>query len=98
MEYENLVKKIANSDRTETERGEVLIREMCRLMTDIVDYRYTKEHYEGGGTVIDDKRNNIKKSMSVVMSELDVYAEQLGVSDDVYYKKKKRLYKILDRM
>lgn len=98
MRYENMVKVIADSDRTQFERGDILIKEMNRLSSDILDYRYAAEHYSGDGTVLEDKRNQIKNSLVVIKSDLDVYMEQLGITEVVADKAAKRLDKIVSKM
>jgi hypothetical protein len=98
MKYENMVKIIADSNRTQFERGDILIKEMNRLSTDILDYRYAAEHYNGEGTVIEDKRNQIKNSLVLIKSDLDIYIEQMGMTETVNNKSSKRLSKIVDKM
>ena len=98
MKYMDMIKKIANGERTAFERGDIIIRELCRLTEDILDYRYAGEHYNGDGTVLDDKRNQIKKSLVIVKSDLDVYMEQLGITDEVRDKSNKRLEKIANKI
>lgn len=98
MKYMDMVKTIANGERTAFERGDIIIRELCRLTEDILDYRYAGEHYDGNGTVLDDKRNQIKKSLVLVKSDLDVYMEQLGITDEVKDKSNKRLEKITNKI
>lgn len=96
--YKDLVSKIADGSKTQFERGDILIREFCRLAEDILDYRYAAEHYNGTGTLLDDKRNQIKNSLVLVKSDLDIYMEQMGITEVVNDKATKRLTRIVDRL
>ena len=78
MEYKRAIEIVANSDRSEFERGEILIRGMCRLTEDILNYRYIVEH-TSSGTVKEDKVRTIKNSMSIMLGDLDVYMKMLGI-------------------
>lgn len=99
MRYPEIIKKIAtNSKLTNFERGDNLIKEMNRLETDILDYRYVIDHYNGDGTAIEDKKRQVKNTLAVVKSDLDVYIEALGITDLVIDKSNKRLGKIVDRI
>lgn len=98
MKYNDGVKTIANSNRSITERGNVTIKEICQLIEQIVDYNYATEHYKGDGTVIEDKKNSVKNSLTLVMSDLDIYTEQLGLTDKVRDKMEARINKIVNRL
>lgn len=100
MRYEDIIKKIADSDKTVFDRGDLCIREMCRLINDIVDYRYAAEHYNGDSmdSVLRDKTNSIKNSLGVLESEFDIYKEMLGITTLVNQKKVSRINKIADRI
>ena len=93
-----MVKTIADGDRTVFERGDIVIRELCKLTENILDYRYAGEHYDGDGTVLEDKKNKIKKTLVLVKSDLDVYMEQLGITDEVRDNTAKRLDKITKKI
>lgn len=95
MKYEDNIKTIATSDRDVFERGDILIKEINMLETSILDYRYAADHYDlTKGTVMQDEINKIKNNLVIVMGDLDVYAEQLGVGEEVNVKKGKRIDKI----
>ena len=98
MKYEEMVKIVANGQRTAFERGDVIIREMCGLIDSILDYRYAGEHYNGDGTALEDKKNLIKKNLVLVTTDLDIYMEQLGITEEVKNKATKRLEKIAKRV
>lgn len=98
MEYREMVEKIANGHKTTVERGEMIIKESSRLITDIVNYRYMLEHYNGGGTTVEDTRNLLKKSLAQVKTDLDIYIEQLGATEEVERKANKRLEKIMRKL
>ena len=96
--YDELVKVVANSNRTERERGEILVREVAQLIDKILNYNYTVEHYDGKGTVIDDRRNEVKNAIVLVKSDLDVYIEQLGLTEVVNERTEDRLTAISKRI
>lgn len=98
MKYMDMVKTIANGERTAFERGDIIIRELCRLTEDILNYRYAGEHYDGNGNALEDMRNRIKKDLALVKTDLDIYMEQLGITEDVEDKATKRLEKLVKRM
>lgn len=98
MGYKENVVKIANSKKTSFERGDTIIKEMSRLTSDILDFRYAAEHYDGNGTVLSDKKNSIKNSLIILMSDLDVYIEQLGLTEEIKKQENKRLDRIADKI
>lgn len=92
MKYDELIQKNINNV-TSFERGDVLVREMCQLIDNIMGYRYVAEN--GKGTELEDNKNRVKKSIILVKSDLDVYIEQLGITEDVYDGAKKRLKRLM---
>ena len=96
-EYIELVKVIADSDKTEFERGEIVIKDMSKVISDILDYKYAAENYKGDAEgVLDDKINSIKNSVARLESDLDVYKERMGISKKVAQKKEDRAAKIVE--
>lgn len=94
----NNIETIANAGRTEFEYGEILVKDMSRLIIDILDYRYACEHYQGNISVMkQDKRGTIKNSLAILMSDLDVYMYMLGITESVKEKEAARLEKIAKR-
>lgn len=101
MDYESKVKAIAHfGDRTAIQRGELLVREMAKLINDLVDYRYAAEHYKGNNmsNLISEKQNKLKKDMAVLQSDLDIYMELMGLTADVETEADKRLERLLERV
>lgn len=98
MKYKNMIKAVANSNRTQFERADILIREMCKLISDLLDYRYTSEHYKGDGNVVDDRINTIKNSLSLVVTDIDIYMEQMNMTEEVKGKAAKRLDKLVKKL
>ena len=98
MKYENMIKVMADGDKSQFERGDILIKEMNRLSSDILDYRYAAEHYKGNGTVLEDKKNHIKNSLVLVITDLDVYMEQMEITETVHDKANKRLNKLVEKI
>jgi len=94
------IRIIATSDRNEEERAEIMIKDMCRLTSDLLDYKYAFDHYEGseGSTVLRDKVNTIKNSMVLLMSDMKIYAEQMDITDDVETLIDKRINKIAEKV
>lgn len=95
MKYEDGIKTIAGGDITIAERSSRVVKMMAEFTAEIVDYNYAAEHYKGSGSVMEDCLNKLKNKMALVMSEMDIYAEQLGVTDKVVEKKKARINRIL---
>lgn len=98
MKYENMVKIMAKSNRTQFERADILIKEMSKLTIDLLDYRYAAEHYKGEGTAINDRKNQIKNSLVLVMTDIDIYMEQMGMTEEVKDKANKRLGKLVNKI
>jgi len=92
--YVEAIKKLVDDDRTEVERGDIMIREMCRLTNDLLDYRYAVENYKGKGSALNDQVNTIANSIALLMSDLDIYAEYMGITDKVAQKKENRVIKL----
>ena len=98
MKYENMVNVVANSNRTQFERGDILIKEMCKLSSDLLDYRYASEHYKGDGNVIDDRINAIKNSLALVVADIDIYMEQMEITEEIKNKTYKRLSRLVNKI
>lgn len=98
MKYENMVKLMADSNRSQFERADILIKEMSKLTMDLLDYRYTAEHYKGEGTAVNDRKNQIKNSLVLVMTDIDIYMEQMGMTEEVKDKANKRLGKLVNKI
>lgn len=97
MNYKEMVKIIAK-DGNEVAKGNIIAREMCHLIDSILDYNYAVDNYIGDGTVIEDKRNQIKNKIALVVTDLDIYMEQLGLTEGVEKKTIKRLEKLTKRV
>ena len=97
---EDKLRTIAASDKSEIERADMLIKEMCKVTNDLLDYRYTVEHYTGNptSTVLRDRVNAIKNSMTVLISDMEIYAEQMDFREDMERQMEKRINKIADRL
>lgn len=94
----NNIEKVANAGRTEFEYGEILVKDMSRLIIDILDYNYACKNYEGNMKAIkQDKIGTISKSLVLLMSDLDVYMYMLGITESVKEKEAARLEKIAKR-
>lgn len=98
MKYKNMIKAVANSNRTQFERADILIREMCKLISDLLDYRYTSEHYKGDGNVVDDRINAIKNSLALIVTDIDIYMEQMNITKEVRDKAAKRMDKLVNKL
>ena len=98
MNYWEKVKELAhNGGKTDIERGEVIIREMLRLIGDLIDYRWAVEHYKGTGTAINDKKNSVKNSLALLISDLDIYTEQMGLTKKVQKRSDDRLEDLIKK-
>ena len=93
-DYKKNLKVLARGDKNEVDRADIIMKEMCRLMTDFIDYRYAVENYKGGGTVLADKVNTIKNSLAVLLGDVDVYMEYMNISGKVEEKKENRINNI----
>lgn len=96
MNYEEMIKKVASTNKTATERGEIIIKEMARVINDILDYKYVSDHHKGNK--LNDKAMEIKNSVAVLESDMDVFKEVLGIADKVDQKKEERMKKIVNRL
>ena len=95
------IKTIAINGKNEVEMGDAMIKDMCRLTNDLLDYRYVVEHYEANSessTMLRDRVNVVKKSMVVLMSDMEIYAEQMDITDEVEKLINKRINKIVKRL
>lgn len=99
MKYFEELRVIAKSDKSILERGDMVIKDMCRLTEDILNYRYTCEKYKGDNVgVIEDKMNSIKNAMGVLISDLEIYMEVAKIKDDVNNKATKRVHKVAEKL
>ena len=85
---------------SEVERGDILIKDMCRVTTDLLNYRYTINHYVGDNTstVVTDIVCQIKNSLALLLSDMEIYMDQMDIVDKVRDKADKRLWKMADRV
>lgn len=98
MKYKEAVSKMVNGNRDELDRGDIIIREMCRLTNDLLDYRYTISHYEGTQEgVYSDKVGTIKNSLAVLLGDIDMYTEYMGITEKVQQKKEERVIKLANK-
>ena len=99
MKYKTMIQIIVqNNDRTELERGDVLIKDMSRLIVDLVNYRYAVENYKGNQEgVLQDNLSKVKNSVALLMGDLDIYNEQVGITAKVEDKKTDRMNRIVKR-
>lgn len=100
MKYEEALRIISTSNRTENERADILIKEMCRLTTDLLDYRYAVENYktDGSSTVLQDSVARIKNTMAILVSDMDIYMDQMGIAEDVNRKATDRVNRMAERV
>ena len=94
--YDDMIKTLARTEKTVYDRTDSVIKDMGKVMGDIVDYRYAIDHYEGNAaSVLNDNVMSIKNSVALLETELDILEEMLGIRDKVEEKKKNRLEKII---
>lgn len=92
MNYEEMIKVIAKDTDLMTQT-DVVIREMCQAVDRMLKYRYSNHNYNKGNRdeVLNDKANEIKNSMSILLGDIDVYLSCLNVTDQTKEKKEQRL-------
>lgn len=99
MRYEDMIKIIAKTDKTVVDRGDIVVKDMSRLINDIMNYRYAVEHYKGDTEdVLTDKLMSVKNSMAILESDMDIYKETAEISSKVESKKIGRINKIMDKI
>lgn len=92
--YDDDVMVIANN-RTVVDQCDVITREMCQMIIAMINYRYALQHGNLNiGTVREDEINKLKNNISIVGSDIDIFMDILNVTNDVIYKKKKRIEKM----
>ena len=96
--YDELVVKMAKTDRTIEQRSQILVKELAQMICKIMEYNYICSTYKGNGTGKVDKLNEIKAVATLVKSDFDVYLEALGIADDVETKSIKRFEKLVDKL
>lgn len=97
-DYSEMIQVIANSDRTVEERGELVVRDMCRTINAILDYKYTLQHFADRGTALEDKRNVVKNNLALLENDLDIYKQMLGIGKEVFTAKVKRAEKVAGKI
>lgn len=95
-----MVKVVANTnDKSVSDRCDMVIQSMTKVIYDIIEYRWAVEHYEGNAeSVLTDKANSIKNSAAMMESNLDLIYETLDIRDKVRKKKEDRITKIANRI
>lgn len=98
-DYNEMVTEIARSDKSVLDRGDIIIKEMSRVISDILDYRYIAEHHNGNVDIaLNEKAGTIKNSLAILESDVDIYVEQLGMSKKIFKEKCKRVEKISNKI
>lgn len=97
---EDIIKVFRYDSISEVERGDILIKDMCRVTIDLLDYRYTINHYIGDdtSTVVIDIVCQIKDSLALLLSDMEIYMDQMDITNKVRDKADKRLWKMADRV
>ena len=100
MKYDERVKIVANTnDKSVSDRCDMVIQSMTKVIYDIIEYRWAVEHYEGNTeSVLTDKANSIKKSAAMMESNLDILYETLNIGDKVEEKKEERITKMINKL
>lgn len=99
-DYETAVKALAhNGDKNEFDRADMVIKEMSRVISNLLDYKHTVDYYKGNQDgVIEDKKNTVINSLSVLLGDVDMYMESVGIADKVMKKKENRIHKLADKL
>lgn len=97
---EDIIKVFRHDGISEIERGDILIKNMCRVTTDLLNYRYTVNHYVGDNTstVVTDIVCRIKNSLALLLSDMEIYMDQLDITDKVRQKKVERINKLAEKI
>lgn len=99
MKYEDNVEVIATVNNDAFEKADVIIKEMCQLTTTLLNYKYLATHGDlTKGNVGQDELNKIAKDISIVVSDIDIYAKQIGVTEEVNDKRQKRVEKMARKL
>lgn len=92
--YDDDVMVIANN-RIIIDQCDVITKEMCQMIIGMTNYKYALQHGNFDiGTVREDEINKLKNNISIVGSDIDIFMNMLNVTNDVIYKKKKRIEKM----
>lgn len=91
---------LENGSVNTNERGQLLIRSLCRAVDSIVDYNYAETHYRGdkNSTVMKDKVSAIKNTLAVVVSDMELYMTALDIADNTRVKAHNRICRMADRI
>lgn len=101
MEYNQKIKRIADFSNDTEEKSEILIKEMCHVIEDILNFNYAHNHYKSqneNSTVLADHKNKIINSLSILKSDLDIYCEMFGIREEVELKAQKRVERIHNKL
>ena len=96
-ELQNAIDTILKDDsKTILDRGDILIKDCCRLINDLMDYRYAAEHYKGDmDAILKEKQSTIKNTLGIFMSNSWLYMENIKIYKAVNNKGKQRMTKLL---
>ena len=83
-------------NKPHTDLSNSLTRSMCRTANELLDYDYVLRHYKGDtkSTVIQDHLNRVINNLGILLSDLDIYMETLGINAAVQIKVDKRKNRI----
>ncbi len=84
---------------TEREQESRAIKGMAEVMCSIVDYQYADQHYNGDTREVDlqDRRKQVKNAIGIMLGDLQVYMEMLGITNMAWGKATSRLVSMAER-
>lgn len=99
MDYSDMIKIISSSNIGVIERGEQLLHDYCNVISSILDYKYTLDHYHGeNDDVYTNRINSISKALSILLGDVDVYMDILNITEKTHTAKKERIKKIATKI
>lgn len=99
MSNDNMIDVIIENDGDPIRKGDVIIKQMGQLTSDIMNYKFAYDNYEGNRDIIlEEKTNIIRNTLAVLLSDIDIYTKMLGITESLERKKRKRLSKIVKKI
>lgn len=99
MRYDEMIKRIANANKSASERCDIVIKDMAKVIEEIINYKYALDHYNGKtDSVITDNANSVKNAVASLEVNMDILKEVLKITDKVDSKKDTKANKIIKRI
>lgn len=77
-----------------------VIKMMCKVTTTLLEHEHTYYNFYGKGRerILQEEKNKVKKDLVLLLSNIEILTEMLGIREEVKTKTEMRLKKVAERI